>query len=133
MTARTLEAFRWEKFVFIVFAPFSVGLLCLWGFAVEIRDQKDANVPRLTVDASADARRYIVQHPMDSVGWLALAESALIAESNKPPSFAATQAIAIAAVLRWVDRMQTDAASAPRDTRRTTRCRTRYTGRDLPS
>ena len=103
MTARTREAFRWEKFVFVVFAPFSLGLLCLWGFAVEIRDQKDANVLRLTVDASADARRYIVQHLVDSVGWLALAESALIAESNKPPSFAATQAIAIAAVLAPVD------------------------------
>jgi hypothetical protein len=103
MTAQMKEGSRWQKFIVLFLAAFSVAIVCLWGFAGAVRPYPETNVSRISADASATARSYILRHPTDSTGWLAFAESALLEVPNGPPPMPATQALSIAATLAPVD------------------------------
>ena len=103
MTEQTKQGSRWQKFVIFVLAPFAASLLCFWGFASVTGAHFGDKILAAHVDPFSAARSYIQEHPIDSAGWMAFANSALLAVPGAPPPAAATQALAIAAMLAPVD------------------------------
>ena len=74
--------------------------VCAWGLITD--PLRHLVTSPQEVDAAADARRYLLQHPFDAAGWLARAGAAQAGDANVGSPMAA-QSISVASLLAPVD------------------------------